>query len=215
MSDGGGGTTVTNTYDPAYNDRMASIAEAQQNMAQQYFDYWNTTYKPMETAQVNANLALIPKQTDLQLSQIAMEKDLMPQTKDATLAKLLSDTATGKLTAAQATDALTLLPQQTELARKTMGAKDAALDLAMQGVDGRVASDQAQADVAQAFGRAGQDATLALSRRLVSPGGPSLAAAIQSSALEQAKAIAGARTQARNDARNSSFAMLSKVTGSA
>lgn len=38
MSSGGGSSGV----DTAYNDRMASIAEAQQAMAEEYFQYWKT-----------------------------------------------------------------------------------------------------------------------------------------------------------------------------
>ncbi|MGE4551897.1 MAG: hypothetical protein AB7D57_02230 [Desulfovibrionaceae bacterium] len=60
---GSGGTSTTNTVDYEYNRRMATIAEAQNNMAQEYFDFWKSDYKPLEQAQIAANLDLIEKGT--------------------------------------------------------------------------------------------------------------------------------------------------------
>jgi len=56
---GGGSSSTTNTVDYAYNNRMATIAEQQQGMAQDYFDFWKSDYKPLEQAQIQANLDMV------------------------------------------------------------------------------------------------------------------------------------------------------------
>jgi len=63
---GGGGTTSTTTVDEAYNARMATIAEAQQKMAQEYYQYYKDYYQPYEKQQIAANQSLLPYQTDVQ-----------------------------------------------------------------------------------------------------------------------------------------------------
>lgn len=63
---GGGGTTSTTTVDEAYNSRMATIAEAQQGMAEDYYGYYKDYYQPYEKEQIAANQELLPYQTDLQ-----------------------------------------------------------------------------------------------------------------------------------------------------
>ena len=62
----GGGSTEINSEDEAYNARMATIAESQQGMAQEYYDYYKDVYQPYETEQVEANRALLPYQVDAQ-----------------------------------------------------------------------------------------------------------------------------------------------------
>lgn len=56
---GGGGSQTTNTQDTEYNARMATIAEEQQKMAQEYFDFWKSGYKPLEEDQIAANREMI------------------------------------------------------------------------------------------------------------------------------------------------------------
>lgn len=56
---GGGGSQTTNTQDTEYNARMATIAESQQGMAQEYFDFWKSDYKPLETEQIAANREMV------------------------------------------------------------------------------------------------------------------------------------------------------------
>jgi len=65
MGSGGGGTTI-NSEDEAYNARMATIAEAQQKMAEEYYSYYKDTYQPYEKEQIAANRALIPYQKKFQ-----------------------------------------------------------------------------------------------------------------------------------------------------
>ena len=56
---GGGGSTTTNTVDYAYNARMAAISERQQAMAEEYFQFWQSDYKPLEREQMSECLGRI------------------------------------------------------------------------------------------------------------------------------------------------------------
>lgn len=56
---GGGGSQTTTTVDYEYNNRMATIAEQQQGMAREYYDFWKSDYKPYEQAQIQANREMI------------------------------------------------------------------------------------------------------------------------------------------------------------
>jgi hypothetical protein len=82
MGKGGGSSSGV---DKAYNARMATIAEQQQAMADKYFNFWESSYKPMEQAQIDANLQLIPQQTALQLGQIGAQQTLLPQQQNAAM----------------------------------------------------------------------------------------------------------------------------------
>jgi hypothetical protein len=61
-----GSSTTINSIDEAYNNRMAGISEKQLGMAEEYFRFWQDSYKPMEQAQIDANMAIIPQRTALQ-----------------------------------------------------------------------------------------------------------------------------------------------------
>ncbi|MFZ5773060.1 MAG: hypothetical protein ACOY4W_16695 [Thermodesulfobacteriota bacterium] len=190
---GGSSTSVTNTYDPAYNKRMAVVAEDQQKIANQYFKFWESSYKPMETEQIAANRKLIPQQTQLQLAEIAAANKLLPGQTELSLQQMAA--------------AMELLPEQTAAARKM-------LDLGMQGSNEREAMSVAAADVAQQFGQAKEASLRTIARRGGVGSGASLAQ-IGNDAMEQAKATAAAKTKARRDARTDSFNMLARVTGTA
>jgi hypothetical protein len=62
----GSGSSSTTSVDYAYNARMAAIAEQQQGMAEEYYQYYKDYYQPYETAQIKANQALLPYQTGVQ-----------------------------------------------------------------------------------------------------------------------------------------------------
>lgn len=188
---GGGGTTVTNTYDPAYNQRMAKVAEQQQKIANQYFNYWKSTYRPMETQQIKANQRLTGPQTKLQLAEIAAAKKLLP-----------GQTA---LQQEQISTARALLPGQTAASKKAMS-------MAMEGTNEREAMSMAAADVAQQYGKA-QEANLRTVARRGGIGSGASLAQLSANAMEQAKATAAAKTMARRNAQTDSFNMLARVTG--
>ena len=80
---GGGSTNTISEGDKEYNARMATIAEAQQKMAEGYEQFWTDTYKPMEIEQVAANRELIPQQTALSLAQLTADQQLLPQQTEA------------------------------------------------------------------------------------------------------------------------------------
>lgn len=61
-----GGSTSTTSVDEVYNARMATIAESQQSMAEEYYQYYQDVYQPYETEQIAANRALLPYQVDAQ-----------------------------------------------------------------------------------------------------------------------------------------------------
>ena len=60
MSGGGGSSGV----DRRYNARLAAIAERQQGMADEYFEFWRESGKPYEKAQLEANLELLPQEVE-------------------------------------------------------------------------------------------------------------------------------------------------------
>ena len=72
-----GGSSTTNTQDKEYNRRMATIAEAQQAMAEEYFDYWKSDYKPFEQAQTAAQMSLIPGETALAQESVDAQREMI------------------------------------------------------------------------------------------------------------------------------------------
>lgn len=78
MGSGGGGSQTTNTVDYAYNDRMAGISEEQNAWAREYFNMWQTHFKPYEIAQAQANMELLPLETNLYKGQLQSATELLP-----------------------------------------------------------------------------------------------------------------------------------------
>lgn len=209
MGGGSGSTNTVSEGDKEYNARMATIFEAQQKIGEEYYQYWNDVYKPMETEQVAANRVLIPGQTELSLRELAADIDLLP-----------SQTALSK---AENEAGLQLLPGQTDLSLAEIAAKQQLLPgqtaaslkaqtMAMQGIDGNKAAREAASTVAGQFAGI-EGATLReLSRKgLLDPN--QAAVDLQSVGIERAKASAGAQTGARGQAQRDSFSMLTKVSG--
>lgn len=50
-----GGSSSSTSVDYAYNDRMATLSEEQQDWAREYHQFWSEVQKPMETEMVAAN----------------------------------------------------------------------------------------------------------------------------------------------------------------
>lgn len=80
---GGGPSSETNTVDYEYNARMAGIAEEQNAWARNYYGVWNQYYRPYEIAQSQANMELLPLETELYKQQMASAKELLPQQTEA------------------------------------------------------------------------------------------------------------------------------------
>ena len=184
------GGVTTNTQDPEYNARMATIYEAQQKMAEEYYNYWQDVYKPLETAQAETNLAMVPQETATY--QAGLEKQ-----------KLESE-----LQAAS-------LPKTFELASAAMDEKLQGIQLrkpvtaeyykqATEGPNLSENMNMAEADVKHGF-----DKSQSASLREVARRGGNVATAITDTSLARAKSIAGARTEARRTTTDQAFARLS------
>lgn len=191
--------------DKAYNARMATIAEQQQAMANEYMDFWRNNYQGMEKAQIDANMQLIPKETAFQLAQIDANQQLLPQQTALQLAQIGSQQQ--------------LIPQQTALQLGQIDAQKALLpqqqnaamqfyNAASKGVNVNERMNQAQADVINSM--KGQTAAMNrdFSRAGMNINSGAYANAAKMGALEMAKASAGARTQARTGAETENFNRL-------
>ncbi|WP_299395973.1 hypothetical protein [uncultured Desulfovibrio sp.] len=89
----GGGSSTTNTVDYAYNDRMATLSEEQQDWARDYYNMWKDYSKPYEIAQTQANMALLPMETELYKNQLSAATTLLPQQTKAASAFLNAATS--------------------------------------------------------------------------------------------------------------------------
>lgn len=206
----GGGGSSGDTYDKAYNARMASIAEAQQSMAQDYFDFYKSDYQPMEREQIAANREMIPYETELSKEKIQAEMDLLP-----------GQVALGK---AQNESALALLPGQTELTQMQIDDSMAAIgekapvrqaffEASLNGVDVESRANRAAADAAHAFMSADGVARRNTARMGVNPNSGRFADMANTNALNRAKTIGGATTQARFGAEAENYQRLSNAMG--
>lgn len=88
----GGGSSTTNTVDEAYNARMATLSEEQQGWARDYFNMWQQYQKPYEIAQSQANLEMLPYETNLYKQQLTAATQLLPQQTEAAQKFLTSAT---------------------------------------------------------------------------------------------------------------------------
>jgi hypothetical protein len=83
---GGGSSTSTtvNTPDYAYNARMATVAEKEQNIADEYFKFYESYYQPMEKEQIASNRALIPAQTETELQKLNTAQGILGNIREET-----------------------------------------------------------------------------------------------------------------------------------
>jgi hypothetical protein len=77
-----GGSSGGDSVDKAYNKRMAKIAERQQGMAEEYFDFWREYQAPTEQMREESARQLLPAETELRSGQIASESRLLGVTED-------------------------------------------------------------------------------------------------------------------------------------
>ncbi|RLE77118.1 MAG: hypothetical protein DRJ44_02765 [Thermoprotei archaeon] len=205
-----GGGSSGDTYDAAYNARMATIAEAQQDMAEQYFDFWESDYKPMEKEQIAANREMIPYETGLQKEKIQAERELLP-----------GQTA---FTGEQIAAGRELLPGQTALAKLQMQDSTAAINErapvrtafyneALNGIDVESRANRAAADAAHSFADSNNIMRRNSARMGVSPDSGRFTAMQNENSLDRAKMISGAKTQARTLAELENFNRLQGAMG--
>ena len=119
------GGSSGDTVDKKYNARMATIAEEQQAMANEYYQYWQDVYQPYETAQVQANSSLIAGETRL--------------AKATNLVNLLLLRGQAQSQQAEYDAQMAILPEQTDYLVQAMGdserVRSAYYDEALNGVD--------------------------------------------------------------------------------
>ena len=202
------GSSSTTTVDKEYNRRMASIAERQQGMAEEYFQYWQQYQQPYEIAQIDANMNLLPKETMLAEAQLDAQSEILP---GQTALKRAQDAA-----------ALNLLPGQTDLAKAEMAnrmdtiqqlqpVKTQFFQQAAEGVDVNARVGRAQADVANSYKDVASKTVRNMSRMGVGPDSGRFAGMNAANDINQAAAVAGARSQARVGAEQENFARLNQA----
>ena len=179
-------------------------------MADEYFKFWQSDYKPMEQAQIAANKELIPGETALSKAQTGSALELLPgQTEFAkaqTSSALSLLPGQTKLMGAQTNDALTAIGERAPI--RTEFYKEA-----LDGVNVEDRANKAAADATQAFMNS-TDITKRNSARMgINPNSGRFASMMNTDALNRTKAVAGAKTQARTQAEQENFARLNTAMG--
>ena len=188
---GGGGTTkVEGEVDKEYNRRMAAIAERQQDMADTMFGYYQDHGLSYDVAQVQAQEGLIPYQTDYARREMEVGQQGL-------------DVRSDYFTAMQNQG----LPQLQAQAQGQF------LQDAQGGIDIRGRMGMAQADVAKGFQGALGQQRLADSRMGLNPASGASMSRAQDLAINQAGAMAGARTQSRVGAEQEQFGRRQAAAG--
>ena len=187
---GGGGTTTsttTNTPDYEYNARMATISEKQQAMADEYFKFWETDYKPLEAEQIASNRELIPGMTELQKGKTEADIRNLPAAEELQKRQL-------GLGIAEATGKSTIAPEYYKQA--------------LLGVNSDKRVSEARADVAHNFAQSDDILRRDAGRYGINVGSESFLSTMSAMGIDRAKAMAGATTAARTGAETESFARL-------
>ncbi|MBI9113147.1 hypothetical protein [Maridesulfovibrio ferrireducens] len=225
----------SNTIDKEYNRRMATIAEAQQDMGQGYYDFWMDNNAGLEKAKISANKELLPLQTQLQKDQMTAQSGLLPlQTEyqkeqlnsnlgllplqtdyqkkqlESNLGLLPAQTeaqsSTYGLTTARNNAALGLVPAQTEVANKYY-------DQAIKGVDIEDRMGKATATVAGQYKDAAKTLTRQSGRRGSNPSSGMLLSAMNDLNMSRAKSTAFAKESTRVGAETENYNRLRGAIG--
>jgi len=192
---GGGTTTVQGEVDYEYNRRMAAIAERQQAMAEETYDWmWNNGYMDLETAKIAANLDLLPIQTGLQKEQLAAAQELLPGQTALAQKQIATGMAGQDLVQEKIAGQRALMPTYMEQINR--------------GLDVRGAMNRASADVAQSFGNVNEQTRRDAARMGLSPSSNIILGRLADTNLQRAKATAAARTGARTTAEQTNLENL-------
>lgn len=129
----GGGSSTTNTVDYGYNDRMATLSEEQQSWARDYYNLWQTNFKPLEAAQARANLDMLPQETALYKKKMDSEGSLLSAETGLRLSQIESEGGLLPLETAlrknQIASSERLLPLETDLRASQIDAAQSLLPL--------------------------------------------------------------------------------------
>lgn len=180
----------SDSYDAAFNARMATIAEAQQGMAEESFDFWRSDYKPMEQAQIGANLELIPSETELNLAQNQSNLSLIPEQTE--------------LASAQIGDTMTGIGERAPVREKFY-------QESLTGVDVEGRASRAGADASQSFANANSIMRRNTARMGINPTSGRFADMQNTNALNRAKTVASAQTTARTGAEQENYGRLANA----
>lgn len=193
-----GSKSETNSVDYVYNAGMLDIAEDQQEMAKQYYDYWRygangeASFRDVESAQNTANLELMPYQTGLQKSMLQADQGLIGIETEAQRAAAEMGIAGAGAGIAKYNAQEGLAPAAGDLTKEYLTqalgrAKDPTQEM-----------DKAQTGVMQAFGKVDQDLQRYMSMNNIDPSGGKGLAAKKNLLLDRAKGVSGARQNAYN-----------------
>jgi len=198
------------SYDAAYNARMATLAETQQDMANQSFDFWKSDYQPMEKAQIAANMEMIPVETAMEKAQIAANMEMIPVETAMNVEKMQAerDILPGQVALGKAKNASDL---STINAKAPVTSKF--FEQALTGVDVESRASRAAADAITSFKNSDSITRRNASRMGINPNSGAFANAINSNSLNQAKTVAGAMNTARTNAEQENFARLTTAMG--
>jgi len=192
--DGTSKTTVTNEVDKEYNARMAAIAEKQQEQSDAYFEYWETTYKPYEEAQITANLELLPFEVDTQLATLEAQK--------ATAEGIL------ELTPYEVGYRKEWLESEIDLIPQRHAVSSEFYEQALSGINVKSRMDTAAADVAQSLSGAESAARRSAARMGLNVSSGRIADMLKTSSLDRARATGLARNVSRVNAEAENFQRL-------
>ncbi len=213
---GGGGTTTS--VDEAYNRRMAAIAEAQQAMAEEYFNYykygrggWSIPKPDMSRAayQQEKEQGLLGKMgyDDWVKEQHAKwlgSREWVPEEGAMGLQQLEQEQIIG---------ASKLLPAQLSLAGEQIATQREYLKRARKGVSAEEEMGKAKTDVQQAYSGMGGEMRRGFGRMGIRPTSGRYAGMQSRMLREKAKSLAGAGTLGRRYAEEETLRRLSGMIG--
>lgn len=201
----GGGKQSTTTVDKEYNRRMAAISEKELGMAEEYFKFWQTDYKPFEAKQVAANTEMLPYLTEAEIArskvEAATDQGLLKKDKDGNSLLGLQQ----ENTRLQLQSSNSLIGKQSEVAR-------AAYDQALRGVDVEGQVRTAQSDVAQSYAKSTGTLNRDLARTGAGTGSDQYTNAMSGLSRDRAKSMAGNMTAMRQHAENTNFDRLKSAS---
>ena len=198
-------TTTQYMTDPEAARRMAGVAEAAERRSDEQWQLYQDTFQPLDEAMVQANMANLGVNTDLVGAQLASQLGLVqPRTtaQELSLQESMSDIQRSA-------------PIKDEIASQTLEGLQTARGLdskfykeAMDSSNVGARMAEASADVAQGFKSGNEQLMRNASRAGLNTGSRKFIDAMANQALEKSKAIGGARTSARNLAKNEGFQKL-------
>ena len=192
-------STTSNQYDPVYNKGLLDISKRQQDLAEKSFEQYQSTFWPYEKEKMAFNMRDMTSQDRLRPQREELQA--------ASMKEMLYDISAGR----EYNDELRT--QRLEELKASRGVMGKFFKEAEEGVnvEGRVG--QATSDVAGAFAnQTGQDRRAA-ARMGINPNSGRFGGASRRNAIDRSKAIATARTTARDAAEAENWQRLGTGMG--